>query len=434
MSDFFRLVLIALLVLGNAIFVAAEYALVTASRPRLQERAEGGSRGARRALALMDSPVIFISTVQVAITVFGIAMGAIGQPLLTDYFEPVMATTLAYGISFLILTYVSVTLGELVPKSVALERSEPLAIVLAYPTALLAYVARPLIWLLQVSANAVTRLFGVESSASGMFARTREDVRLIVAEAGESGVVGGVEHEMLYGAFKFADREVHDVMVPRPEVVAISVDLPPEECLAAIIDSPYTRYPAYRASLDEILGILHVRDLFGALYSQGIENVEIERLLRKPYVVPETKDLAALLAEFRRTNQHMAVVVDEYGSMEGIVTLEDLLEEIVGEIEDEYDLPDESFERVDERTIRIGGTFPIDDFNEQFKCAIPVEDYHTIGGFVFGLLGRAPEEGDTAAWDGLKFEVVEIEGSRIDRLTVIFEPTEEPQAEVASGG
>jgi putative hemolysin len=433
-SDFFRLVLIALLVLGNAIFVAAEYALVTASRPRLQERAEKGSRGARRALALMDTPVIFISTVQVAITVFSIAMGAIGQPLLTGYFDPIVATTLAYAISFLILTYVSVTLGELVPKALALEKAEPLAIVLAYPTSLLALVMRPLVWLLQVSASAVTRLFGVESSSSGMFARTREDVRLIVAEAGQSGVVEGVEHEMLYGAFKFADKEVHDVMVPRPEVVAISVDLPPEECLSAVIDSPFTRYPAYRGSLDEILGVLHVRDLFSALYSRGIENVEIEKLLRKPYVVPETKDLAALLAEFRRTNQHMAIVVDEYGSMEGIVTLEDLLEEIVGEIEDEYDLPDESIERVDEKTVRIGGTYPIDDFNEEFRRGIPVEDYHTMGGFVFGLLGRAPEAGDTVRWDALKFQVLEVEGSRINRLTVIFEEPEEHQAEVAAGG
>ena len=225
------------------------------------------------------------------------------------------------------------------------------------------------------------------------------------------------------------------MMVPRPEVVAISVELPPEECLAAVIDSPYTRYPAYRSSLDEIVGILHVRDLFKALYSQGIENVEMESLLRKPYVVPETKDLAALLAEFRKTNQHMAIVVDEYGSMEGIVTLEDLLEEIVGEIEDEYDLPDESIERVDDRTIRIDGTFPIDDFNEQFGLSIPDEDFHTMGGFVFGLLGRAPEAGDSVVWDGLKLQVLEVEGSRIDRLTIVFEePNEEPQAEVVAGG
>ena len=435
MSDLYRFALIGLLVLGNAVFVAAEYALVTASRPRLQERAKAGSRGAKRALALMDTPVIFIGTVQVAITVFSIAMGAIGQPLLTDYFDAWIATTLAYAIAFLVLTYLSVTLGELVPKAIALQRAEALAIVLAYPTALLALVARPLVWLLQVSAIWVTRLFGVESSASGMFARTREDVRLIVAEAGQSGVVEGVESDMLYGAFKFADKEVHDVMVPRPEVVAISVELPPEECLAAVIDSPYTRYPAYRSSLDEILGILHVRDLFKALYSQGIENVEMEALLRKPYVVPETKDLAALLAEFRKTNQHMAIVVDEYGSMEGIVTLEDLLEEIVGEIEDEYDLPDESIERVDDRTIRIDGTFPIDDFNEQFGLSIPDEDFHTMGGFVFGLLGRAPEAGDSVAWEGLKLQVLEVEGSRIDRLTIVFEePNEEPQAEVVAGG
>ena len=148
--------------------------------------------------------------------------------------------------------------------------------------------------------------------------------------------------------------------------------------------------------------------------------VEVEQLLRPPYIVPETKDLGALLAEFRRTNQHMAVVVDEYGDMEGIVTLEDVLEELVGEIEDEFDLPDESVERLDDKRIRIDGTFPIDDFNEQFGSSLPIEDYHTIGGYVFGLLGRAPEHGDEVADDGLSFKVVELEGTRIERLEVEF--------------
>jgi putative hemolysin len=221
-------------------------------------------------------------------------------------------------------------------------------------------------------------------------------------------------------------------MVPRPEVVAISVELPAQECLAAVIDSPFTRYPAYRNSLDEIVGVLHVRDLFSALYDRGIENVKIGELLRTPYVVPETKDLGALLAEFRAQNQHMAIVVDEYGAMQGIVTLEDLLEEIVGEIEDEFDLPDEGVEQVDDRTIRIDGTFPIDDFNERFGTTLPVEDYHTVGGFVFGLLGRAPEEGDSVTHDGLRFDVVEIEGSRIDRLAVKFEEREQPMDQVAA--
>jgi putative hemolysin len=385
----------------------------------------------------MDTPVLFISTVQVAITVCAIAMGAIGEPLISHFFEPALSQTLAFVVSFLILTYLSVTLGELVPKAIALQRAERLAVTLAYPIDLLGRILAPVVWVLQTSANAVARLFGVSPEASGILARSREDIRLLVTEAGQTGVVEGVEQEMLYGAFKFADKEVHDVMVPRPEVVAISVDLPAQECLAAVIDSPYTRYPAYRGSLDEIVGVLHVRDLFSALYSQGIDNVEIEKILRKPYVVPETKDLAALLAEFRRTNQHMAIVVDEYGSMEGIVTLEDLLEEIVGEIEDEYDLPDESIERLDENTIRIGGTFPIDDFNEQFEMSLPVDAYHTLGGFVFGLLGRAPELGDEVEYDGLRFQVVEIEGSRIERLTVTFvelPPEERSSEELAAEG
>jgi putative hemolysin len=233
---------------------------------------------------------------------------------------------------------------------------------------------------------------------------------------------------MLYKVFDFADKEVHEVMVPRPQVVAISVTMPTEEALAALLSSPYTRYPVYRDSLDEIVGILHVRDLFSALHDRGIANVDLSDLLRVAYIVPETKDLAALLAEFRNQNQHLAVVVDEYGAMQGIVTLEDLLEEIVGEIEDEFDLPDESVERVDETHIRIDGTFPIDDFNEQFGTELEVEDYHTMAGIVFGELGRAPGVGDEVDIDGLRLRVLEIEGSRIQRLEVEFkEPVPEPE-------
>ena len=198
---------------------------------------------------------------------------------------------------------------------------------------------------------------------------------------------------MLYKVFDFADKEVSDVMVPRPEVVAISIALPAEEALKAVLESPYTRYPVYRDTLDDIVGVLHIRDLIEAMHDRGISLVDVESLVRPAYMVPETKDLGALLTEFRRTNQHLAVVIDEYGSMEGIVTLEDLLEEIVGEIEDEFDLPDETVERVDEDTIRIDGTFPIDDFNERFHCGLPQEDYHTIAGFVFGELGRAAGAG-----------------------------------------
>ena len=332
-----------------------------------------------------------------------------------------MSNGLAYALAFLILTYLSVALGELVPKAMALQKAEPIAKALALPLGLLQWVTTPFVYVLQVSANAVTRLFGIQPAAAGELAHTEEDIRHIVAGAEDAGVIATTEEEMLYKVFDFADKEVHEVMVPRPQVVAIKADLPSEEALAALLESPYTRYPVYRDSLDEVIGVLHVRDLFTALHDRGIAEVELEHLVRPVYIVPETKDLAALLAEFRKQNQHMAVVVDEYGAMQGIVTLEDLLEEIVGEIEDEFDLPDESVERIDDTHIRIDGTFPIDDFNEQFGTTIEIEDFHTMAGYVFGLLGRAPEVGDEVTTDGLVLHVVEIEGSRIQRLEVEFD-------------
>jgi len=431
-STSLRILIVFLLVLGNAIFVAAEYALVTGRRSRLEERAERGGRGAKTALRLMDDPVRFISTVQVGITISAILLGAIGEPLLSGLMEPPVSTTVAFLISFAILTYLSVVLGELVPKAVALQRAEVLAIALAIPLDFLAKITHPLVWVLQVSANGVLRLLRVKPAPAGMIAYTREDIRHSVAAAEDVGEFQEAEEEMLYKVFDFASKEVSAVMVPRPEVVAISVDMPPEDALATVVDSPFTRYPVYRGSLDEIVGVLHVRDLFGAMHDLGMASVSLEAIVRPAYVVPETKDLAALLADFRRGKQHMAVVVDEYGAMEGIVTLEDVLEEIVGEIEDEFDLPDTSVERIDDNRIRIEGTYTIDDFNEEFGTDLEQEDFHTMAGLVFGELGRAPEVGDAVATDGLLLTVFEVEGSRIMKIEVEFgvgeTPTDEPAA------
>jgi putative hemolysin len=415
-----RILIVLLLVLGNALFVTAEYALVTARRSRLEDRAQKGGRGATTALRLMDDPVRFISTVQVAITVFGILIGAIGEALLRDLISPPLSLVVAFLIAFSVLTYLTVVLGELVPKAVALQKAETLAIVLAIPLDWLARIAYPLVWLLQRSANLVLRALRIKPAPAGMIAYTREDIRHSVAAAEDVGEIEEAEEEMLYKVFDFASKEVSDVMVPRPEVVAISADMPPEDALKAVVDSPYTRYPVYRGSLDEIVGILHVRDLFAAMHDLGIAAVRLESIVRPAFVVPETKDLAALLADFRREKQHMAIVVDEYGAMEGIATLEDLLEEIVGEIEDEFDLPDTSVERIDETRIRIDGTFSIDDFNEEFGTTLEQEDFHTMAGLVFGMIGRAPEVGDATAVDGLELTVLEVEGSRILKIEVEF--------------
>jgi putative hemolysin len=421
MSDVWRAVAVLVLVLGNAVFVAAEYALVTARRTRLEERAERGRRAARTALRMMDEPVRFISTVQVGITVLSIALGVVGEPLVSQYFE-FLPRGVAFVISFSILTYLSVVVGELVPKAVALQKAELLAIALAVPIDLLSRAFAPVVWVLQHSSNAVLRLLKVKPAPAGMMAFTRDDIRQSVAAAEDVGEIQTAEEEMLYKVFDFAEKEAADVMVPRPDVFGLSVDLPPEEALRLVLDNPYTRYPVYRESLDDIVGILHIRALVSALNDHSISSVKLEELLLPAYVVPETKDLGALLAEFRKTNQHLAIVVDEYGATEGIVTLEDLLEEIVGDIEDEFDLPNESVERVNETTIRIDGSFTIDDFNEQFGTEIDSEDYHTVAGFVFGHLGRAAELGDDVVADQLRFRVLETSGSRIQRLEIEFLP------------
>jgi CBS domain containing-hemolysin-like protein len=425
---FLELLAVAALILLNGYFVAAEYALVTARRTRIQELAQKGNRRARAVLRIVADPPRFIAAMQLGVTGASLAIGALGEQVLARVFDPLFASVIAFALAFLIITFLHVVVGELVPKGIALGYSDRVALAVSTPVRGFFVAFKPLIWVLQRSSEIVLRALGLTPPGGEMEVYSEAELKMLLSRSTEEGELERQEQEMLYKVFDFADKEVSTVMVPRPEVVALSIEMPPEEALAAVIDSPYTRYPVYRDSLDEIVGVLHVRDLFSALVDRGIAGVQLEQLLRPAHIVPETKDLAALLTEFRRTNQHLAVVVDEYGELEGIVTLEDLLEEIVGEIEDEFDLPDESIERLDDGRVRVHGTFPIDDFNEQFGVSLPIEDYHTLGGFVFGMLGRAPEPGDEVEHEGIRFTVLTVEGSRIERLEIQLppqEPTEE---------
>jgi magnesium and cobalt exporter, CNNM family len=429
----FALELLALLglILLNAFFVAAEYGLVTSRRTRIMELEHEGNRRARAVLRITGDPPRFIAAMQLGVTMTSLAIGALGEQVLAHRFDAVMSTVLAVILALLVVTYLHVVFGELVPKGIALGHPERTALAVSAPVRWFFTIMRPLIWLLQQSTNVVLRGLHLEPPGAEHEAHSEAELRMLLSSSAEQGEIEHSEQEMLYKVFDFADKEVVDVMVPRPEVVAISIELPPEDALKAVLESPFTRYPVYRESLDDIVGILHIRDLIEALHDDGIAAVDLGSLVRPAYMVPETKDLGALLAEFRRTNQHLAVVIDEYGSMEGIVTLEDLLEEIVGEIEDEFDLPDETVEHVDDDTVRVDGTFTIDDFNERFKCDLPHEDYHTLAGFVFGLLGRTAEPGDEVSYDGLHFRVDSVQGQRIHKLTVKFQPwhAREPAAD-----
>jgi CBS domain containing-hemolysin-like protein len=434
MNLLLELVAVGVLILLNGFFVASEYALVTARRTRIHELAEGGSRTARAVQRIVSNPPRFIAAMQLGVTLTSLGIGALGEPVLSEIFEGWFAAIAAVLLAFLIITFLHVVVGELVPKGIALNYSERVALAVSTPVRGFFVLFKPLIWVLQRSSEWLQRLIGVDPYASEHDAHSEAELKMLLNVSSERGEIEQDEREMLYKVFDFADKEASDVMVPRPEVTALSIALPPEECLAAVIDSPFTRYPVYRESLDDVIGVLHVRDLFSAMHDHGLADVDIASILRQPYIVPENKNLGALLTEFRRANQHMAVVVDEYGAMQGIVTLEDLLEEIVGEIEDEFDLPDESVERIDDKRIRIDGTFPIDDFNEQFGCELEQEDFHTMAGFVFGQIGHAPEVGDEVPWDGHVFRVIEVDGSRIERLEVEFgEPPPEPLDEAATG-
>ena len=410
------------LVLANAFFVVAEYALVTAPRMAVKDLADGGSRGARTALTLMDDPVRFIGTVQVGITAVGIALGALGEPVFRAVFDPLVAAWISFTLAFAIVTYVTVVVGELVPKALALHRAAPIAAFVARPIALLQRIGTPVVWVLQGSARLILRPLGVPPAPAGATVHTVDELRGIVAEAEDSGLIEEAEEEMLYRVFDFAAQEAADVMVPSSEVVTLDGSLTVREAVERALQAPHSRFPVVRGSIDDVAGVLALRDLTAALHA-GHERT-IEPLARDLLVVPDTKDVGALLQEMRQGGAQMALVAGEYGRTMGIVTLNDLIEEIVGEIEEEYGLPDESVQQLDDGRLRIAGSYTSDDFNETFGTELPTEDYRTIGGLVFGELGRAPRRGDAVTVAGVEFAVEQVEGPRIEKLLVRLPPPE----------
>jgi CBS domain containing-hemolysin-like protein len=416
----YELIGVAFLILLNAFFVAAEYGLVTARRTRIIELQHQGNRQARDVLRITADPGRFIAAMQLGVTLTSLGIGALGEATLSREFKHWMAAILAIVLAYAILTFCHVIAGELVPKGAALGHPEGTALLVSAPVRGFFVVFGPIIWLLRRTTELILVGLGLQPPGAERDVHSEAELRMLVSRSTAQGEIEEGEREMIDKVFVFGDKDVADVMVAKPDVSAVSVDMPPEEALATVLDSPYTRYPVFRDSLDDIVGVLHVRDLFSAIHDRGLAGLDLESLLRDAYVVPETKDLASLLQEFRRTNNHFAIVVDEYGAMVGIATLEDLLEEIVGEIEDEFDVPDEPVEQVGEDEYRVDGMFSIDDFNERFGTDLPDEDFHTVGGFVFGQLGRAPEPGDDVAHDGMRFDVLEVEGNRIERIAVTF--------------
>jgi CBS domain containing-hemolysin-like protein len=424
------LVAVVGLIALNAFFVAAEFSLVSVRRTRIQELTDEGSRRAAMVKTALDDINRYVSTAQIGITMSSLGIGFLGEPAVATLFEqPLKAlgvtgsalSVVAFIIAFSVLTFFQVVVGEVAPKNFALQKAE--AVVLASIPILdgLRRLFTPVIWLLNSSADVLFRAFGVEPAPGMHVIHSEEELKMLVSQSSKGGVLEDSEQEMLYKVFDFADKDVAEVMVPRPDIVGFPIEMTTAELLTAVASQPFTRYPIHRGTMDDIAGILHIRDLFTApIAGVGGEPVTIESLLRPAHVVPESKSLAGLLADFRRSKSHMALVIDEYGSLAGIVTLEDLIEEIVGEIDDEHDRPERPLERIGEGHIRVDGKFSVEELNERFGLDLPSDDYHTIGGVVFGLLGQAPHEGDVVRLDGVRMEVVETDGPRIVHVDVIM--------------
>ena len=357
-----------------------------------------------------------ISTVQVGITAVGILTGAIGEPLVADLLGDRVPGWLSFVLAFGIVTYLSVVLGELVPKALTLDRAETIAIGVARPIELVAVALRPIVWGLQGSATLLLRPLGIRDVVAGRSIRSADELREIVDEAQDSGVIPQAQEEMLHKVFDFADREVRDIMVPAPEVSWLEAEMAADAALDQVVETPHERYPVGRGSLSRLVGVVHVRDLVAA--SRGGDPASVADLARPALVVPETKDLGPLLRELRGRREQLAVVGDEYGSTVGIVSLEDVLEQLVGEIEDEYDLPDATLRRIDSRTVEVAGSMTIDDFNETVGARLPVSGPRTLAGLAFDRLGRRPRRGDVVRVEGAELHVAELDQMRISRLRI----------------
>jgi putative hemolysin len=416
MSDLLRVLVVLGLVAVNAFFVIGEYAVVTARRGALGARADAGGRGARTALRLMDDPVRVISTVQVGITAVGILIGAIGEPLVSELLGDDIPSWLSFTLAFAVVTYLSVVLGELVPKALTLQRSEALAALVAPAIELIATVLRPVVWVLQGSATLLLRPFGIREVIAGESIRSTEELRALIDEAESSGVIPRAQEELLFNVFDFPSREVRDVMVPALDVAWLDGGLAPGAAIARALETPHTRYPVGDGGLDRVIGVVLFRDLVAA--ERRGEPATVAELARPALVVPATKDLGALLREQREQRRQLAVVVDEYGGTAGVVSIEDVLEELVGEIQDEFELPDDTLTWVGEHTVQVAGSMTIDDFNEAVGTALPQDGPRTMAGLTFDALGRRPAPGDVVDLDGIRLRVAAVEDLRITRLEV----------------
>ena len=425
------------LVLLNGFFVASEFALIGARGTKLAEMASRGDRLAKVAQGAVKHLDRYLSATQLGITIASLALGWIGEPAIAVIIDGLLArfgvhvpagavhTAAGITVAFLVITFLHVVYGELAPKSLALVMPERLSSWVILPLMLFTKVMTPFIALLNGAANASLRLFGIQPVSELKEVHSTEELRMLVLQSRAHGALGESDSRMLAGVLDFHEKRVQDVMRPRTEVSAIPVDATEEEVRELLRQERYSRYPVYENSLDEVIGVLLGKDVW---LHDGQEPFELRRALREPLYVPASRSAERVLADFRKTRAHMAIVLDEFGGTAGIVTLEDLVEEVIGDIADEYDQVDREAVETD-GILELAGNLSLVDVRSDHRLAIPEGSWHTLGGFVFAQLGRLPRVGDQVRFPGGELEVIAVEGRRVAAVRVSRATAREQQSD-----
>ncbi len=425
-----RVLSVAFFVLMNGFFVAAEFALVSVRRTRVDELIQQGNQAAKFVKKALDNPDQFIAATQLGITIASLALGWVGEPAISDLIEPLIdflptawiglaSHSIAAVIAFTLITFMHVIVGELMPKSIALQDPDRTALFVARPTLFTEALLKPAIWAMNGTGNFLLRLIGIQPASEHSMGHSVQELKMLVEASEKIGILENVEREMLHNVFDFGEATAHEVMVPRTEMVAVDADAPLHELIHAAIAHPFSKYPAYEGDIDHIIGIAHVKDLVRVQHDER-KAATIRGLLREALFIPDTLRLDALLQEFRARRQHMAIVLDEYGGTAGLIALDDLMAQILGEVRDSFDKstpPD--IQRLPDGSALIEGMTQISEVNEKFDLDLRDENYDTIAGFVLGRLERIAKVGDVVEADGVRLKVEALDGLRIARVSLL---------------
>jgi len=427
-SVLFELILVLLIIFANAFFVAAEFAIVKVRTTQIQPLADKNNKRAKITVKILSNLDAYLSASQVGITMTSLGLGWVGEPVTAKLLSPIFTWfgmtneqtihTLSIIVGFIFLTFLHISLGEQAPKMLAIKSPKSVSLIVAIPLNLFYITFKPIVWMLNHAANFILRLIGIQQVPDSERINSEEELRLLISEGRKSGAIDQTEHQLIEKIFEFNDKQASEIMVPRNHMIAINLEDSREEIFQKVTEEGFSRIPVYKETIDNIVGIIYTKDLISA--SEHRELIALQDIIRPAFFVSSTKQIGNLLKEMQRNKVHMAVVVDEYGGVEGLVTIEDIIEEIVGEIQDEYDV-DETQEVVSEKSgvYLVNPIISIENFNAKFKTNLPEDpDYQTLNGFLQKVTGHIPEVYERIDFKGMSFVITKKSGNRIMQVRV----------------